>query len=344
MELHLINHTAVVVVKLRLQEGNLVGGEARMLQRRALGGIRADIGALAGRSGGSDTPGGQNGGGTVGPANDDSVLVLEVSVLLGGIDEVQLVDSQPHQALKGLGVVAALHDSLNEGGLTGGNAVLLGLPAQLLVILEGLRKDGAVDLGAGQGGVGLGGELLLELLAPLHVVVLHGDEDGVGQLIHVAMLEQGADDGVHCHIHRHALQIQPFQNHLAVLVLRCGGNYLLILVDLQFHAGVDVQGDHRGHCVVALIVVAGSAAHHDQCQAGRYGQGHPFFLARALLGRILFRHGNHNSFLRLTAGKDSLQVIGRGMGHCLLQAPLQLLVIHRGSSPSSWTLNFFSAR
>ena len=74
--------------------------------------------------------------------------------------------------------------------------IFLGLLAQLLAVLEGLSQHRAVDLSIGQGGVGLGGELLLKLLAPRLVVVFHGDEDGVGQLIHIAVLQEGADDGI----------------------------------------------------------------------------------------------------------------------------------------------------
>lgn len=73
-----------------------------------------------------------------------------------------------------------------RAALAGGDAVLVRLLLEGIIVLEGLGEDGTVHLGTGQDGVRLAGQLLLEPGAPGSVLIFHRNEDGVGQLVHIA--------------------------------------------------------------------------------------------------------------------------------------------------------------
>ena len=57
VEFHLIDHASIVVVVLGLHKGGVGGGDSGVLQSGLLGGLQADVGALAGRAGGGNGSG-----------------------------------------------------------------------------------------------------------------------------------------------------------------------------------------------------------------------------------------------------------------------------------------------
>ena len=134
------------------------------------------------------------------------------------------------------------------------------------------------------------------------------------------------------------LQVHSLQDLDSVLVDGGSLQDLLFVVHRQRYAGVDVQGNHRGHGVGKAVI--SYAQSQSQNQAGSCGPGnHPagncktFFLC----------HINHGSFPFFTAGEDGFQFIGSGMLNSLSQPAVQFLFLHRSSSPFSEVFSFFRA-
>ena len=149
----------------------------------------------------------------------------------GLLQLLQLLYGQLRQILKGQIAVQGL-DALDEGGLAHGDAVCLGLGLQPGVLGHHLAEDGGARRGVHQGGVDLLRQRGLQAAGPLGVGILHGDEDGGGDAVQIAVLQQRAHDGVHRHIQLGALQVHIRQDHLGVLVHRVSGQDLLLLIDL----------------------------------------------------------------------------------------------------------------
>ena len=164
-EFHLIDHSAVLHIKFHLGHSHLVGGQARVGQGGVLGHLGADVAAVAGAAGGGH--GGEGGS-------------------LAGEQQVQIVHGPAGQTLKGEGGVL-VHQLLDQLGLAQRDAVFVGLGLQVLILAHHLAQDGPVDGAGGHHRVHRLGELAFQLRGAGGVVVLHGDEDGIGQLIHVAV-------------------------------------------------------------------------------------------------------------------------------------------------------------
>ena len=138
-KLHLVYHTAVLIVVVSLQEHHVPTGHTRMGQGSLLGGLHTDIGALAGCTYRVQR---RVGGGRAG-LSPRAVRGLDC----GGIgQQIQLIDGQPHQGLK-REMVATVHQGLDQRGLAQRDAILVRLLLKGAVPTEGLGEDRSVDFG-----------------------------------------------------------------------------------------------------------------------------------------------------------------------------------------------------
>ncbi len=289
-----------------------------MLAGGGFGGVQPNVGAAGGRAAHRDPRGG---GG------------------LAGGQQVQLVHGQPHQVFE-LVAAVLVHNALDKGGFAQRDAVFIGLLLQGAVGVHCLGEHRALHLGVGQGLIHLVGEGGLQLLSPGGVVVGHGDQHRIGQLVHIAVPQQSAHQGVHRHIQVGVFQIHVLQNDLAVLVDGVGFQHPGLGVYLEFHTGVDIQRNDGGHRqVLHLVADSKSAGDKKQRQAGGDGPAK---------GRgasaCVFLHIDHSSFPLLAAGENALQVVGSGVFQRSAQPGFQFLVFHGTISPSSSLLSFFNAR
>ncbi len=294
-EVHLVDQDAVFHVQVQLQLHQVGLGHTGGLQGDGGGGFRADVALVAGGSGG--------------------VHALQ-ALPAGHADQVQLIDGQPHQGLEGVAAVLA-DDGLDQLGLAQGDAVFLRQGGQLVGLAYGLGQHGALKgIGAEQR-VHLFGQLGLELRAFFGVVILHADEDGVGQLGQVAVAQHGAQQRVHCHVQVAALQLHIPKDNFAVLIQGFYGNYGFILIEPKLQAGVHIQGHHGGYRVGTGVAVDPQAqAKHQHQGGGQGGCPHPY---RAGFFTIYNCHFCSISFLLFALGENSIQDIGRGLFKCLLQ-------------------------
>ena len=319
-EFHLVDHPAVLHIKVHLGNGHLIGGQARVGQGGILGHLGADVAAVAGAAGGAH--GGKGGG-------------------LAGEQQVQIVHGAAGQALKGEGGVL-IHQLLDQLCLAQRDAVFVGLGLQILILVHHLAQDGPVDGAGGHHCVHCLGELAFQLGGAGGVVVLHGDQDGVGQLIHIAVFQQRAHQGVHRHIQRGTLQVHAVQHGGGVLVQGGGPQHPLAAVQHQLDAGVHIQRNN-GRGGLGLIVVNGASAN-GQNQAGGSGQsGQTQGLAVFLFG-ILIRHGDYVSFPVITAKENAFHVVGCRVFQSGAQRLFHIAVGHCASSPSRMVFSFFRDR
>ena len=135
-----------------------------------------------------------------------------------GLPELlQLLHRQGGQGVEVQLAVEGL-DIPNHGGLAHGDAAALGLGLQPGVHTEDLTEDGSPGRGIFQGSAHLGGQVALQAGGPLGVIVLHGDQNGGGQPVQIAVLQQGAHNGVDRHLQLGALQVHAVQDYPGVLI------------------------------------------------------------------------------------------------------------------------------
>ena len=291
-----------------------------MGQSGVLGHLGADVAAVAGAAGGGH--GGEGGS-------------------LAGEQQVQIVHGPAGQALKGEGGVL-VHQLLDQLGLAQRDAVFVGLGLQVLILAHHLAQDGPVDGAGGHHRVHRLGELAFQLRGAGGVVVLHGDEDGIGQLIHVAVFQQRAHQRVHRHIQGGAGQVHAVQHSGGILVEGGGPQHPLAAVEHQLDAGVHVQRDD-GRGGLGLIVVNRASAN-GQYQAGGSGQSGQAQGLAVFLFRILIRHGDHVSFPVITAKENAFHVVWCRVFQSGAQRLFHIAVGHCASSPSRMVFSFFRDR
>ena len=173
-QLRLIDH-AVVVVKVNL----LQRGAGELGQSDLHGLLQTDIGLVAGLAGDGHAAGVR---------------------LLGLEQQVQVVDRQPRQGLKGQGGVG-VQNSLNQRRLARRDAVGLRLAGQGLVSGgDGLSHHRGVQRFSRQQAADVRHQTLLKGLGLGGVLVGHGDQDGIFQLVNVSVLHHGANQRVDRHV------------------------------------------------------------------------------------------------------------------------------------------------
>ena len=142
----------------------------------------------------------------------------------------QLLHREGRQLVKG--EISVLLDGLNQSGLANGDVVLSCLILQLLVRGQGLAEDRGLGLLVQKGSAHLIRQLLLQPGGPLDVCVLHGNQNGGGDAVQVAMLQKASHNGVHRHIQVGALQGHIRQHFLGFGVESLNLQHLFAAVDL----------------------------------------------------------------------------------------------------------------
>ena len=243
-------------------------------------------------------------------------------------DEGDLIHGKGGQGFKGQGAVLG-DDLLDQGCLAHGDAVLLGQGVQVRAFRHRLAEDGPVQGAALEDAVDGVRQVLLELGGPGGVLVLHRHQDGVLQVAEIAVLEHGADEGVHRHVQVRARQVHVAQDGLRVLVEGSDGEHPLLGADLHGQTGVHIQHHHGVHGVGPPP--AGNAectAADDQGQGGGRCQGRP---AALLPGG---REGDDLGPLGAAGGQNAVQRVRRGVFHGGPQALFQFAFVQVSLPPS----------
>ena len=280
-----------------------------MGQSGLLGLLDADVGLVAGRAQGGD--------------------VLQTQVA-GCTQKVELIDGQRRQVLQGIeGVVGG--DLLDQPGLAQGDAIGGGQLLELVVGGYGLTEDRAVKGLGLQQSVDLFGQLCLQGGGHVRILGVYADENGIGQFVQIPVAQHGTDEGVDGDVQTVAGKVHVAQDDPAVLVVRHDRQHALPPVDLDFHTGIDVQGHGGGHGVIGVVLMQAHPAPRQQQQGGGRACGPPGPLGHGpFLGQ-----DRHFCGLPLTAGKDGVQGIRRGVGKRLADFVLYILFFHVCRSPFS---------
>ena len=302
LELDLVDHDTVGGVHLDLQLRQSRCGNARLAHGNILGLILADIRLGAGRSG------------ALHPAGAGDIRP----------QQVQLVDGQGGQFLKGMEGLFG-DDVPDQLGLADGDAVFIRKLPQVIILYNSLAQHCAGEGLRLQQLADLGGQALLQGRAPGGILVVHADENGIGQLIEVSAFQHGADHCVHSYIHIAAGKIHVSHDDLAVLVQRINLQHPFLFVHANLHAGVDIQGDGGIHGVIDPIAVQAKAAAQNQAQARRKS-GQPKGPGFVLL--MIQCHLLHTAFLCSAIGKNSVQHVRGRMGIGLPDLFVELTLCH----------------
>ncbi len=202
----------------------------------------------------------------------------------------------------------------------------VGLRDHLQLVIRGnrLAENGAAEGVGLKQAVDLIGQLLLQSGGPVGVVSVDGDQDRVCGLAQIAVAQHGADQGIHRYLQVTALEIHVPDHNFAVLVQGFDRKHLLLLIGLNFNAGVDIQRDHRIDAVVGLINMGPEQAARKQYRR-RSRTGRPpceFVLSLCLL------HNNYLTFLFIAFGKDTVKHIRGSVGKGLFQPFFDFVVFH----------------
>ena len=220
VEVYLVDHAAVLGVELNLLGAEAVHVEARVLAGGLEGGVGADVRARAGGAGLGDA--------AVGDA-------------AGGGDEGDVVDGEAGEALNREGGIG-LDELADELGLALGDVIAGGEGAELGVGRDGLADYRALEAAGAEGGLNHAGDALLQRGGAPGVAVGDGDEDGVPEVVEVAVGEHGANEGVHGHVELAAGEVHAAEHHAGVGVEGLDGGDGIAGVDVELDAGVDVEG------------------------------------------------------------------------------------------------------
>ena len=257
-----------------------------MLQGDGLSLFAADIGLIAGRTGG--------------------VYLLQCQTT-GLAHEIELIDGQGSQFFKGVQGIL-FDDPADQLCLAQGDAVGIGLCLQIAVLGDGLAQNGAVKSGCAQQ---LGDFLGQACLQVGGILAVHADQDGIVQLADIAVSQHGADQGVDGHIQGAAAEIHVAHDNLTVVVQGGNGQDVFFLVDLNFNAGIDIQRNGGGHCAGGVALCAENAGDkQDQCRGDTGNATRPGILF------LVFSHGDV-SFLFFAVSENRIQDIRRHMGDSL---------------------------
>ena len=274
-------------IHLPLELRDFGSGQTGVLQGDGLSLFAADVGLIAGRTGG--------------------VYLLQCQIA-GLAHEIELIDGQGSQLFKGVQGVL-FDDPADQLCLAQGDAVGIGLCLQIAVLGNGLAQNGAVKSGGAQQLGNLLGQACLQLGG---VLAVHADQDGVVQLTEIAVSQHGADQCVDSHIQRAAAEVHVAHDDLAVVVQGVNGQNVFFLVDLNFNAGVDVQRDGGGNCTGGVALCTENTGNKQDQGSGDAGN--------AALPGVSFlgiSHGNF-SFLFFAVSENRIQNIRRHMGDGLL--------------------------
>ena len=201
-------------------------------------------------------------------------------------------------------------DLSNELCLALADAVLPGKPPQLVAARHRLAQNGGAECLRPQQIVDLRGQTIPKLRATGGIAVVHADEDGVCQLVEVAVFQHGADQGVHGNLQITAGEVHISHDDPAVLVQRLDLQHTLLFIYPDLHTGVDIQRHNSVHGVVGTIAQQTEAAAHQQTQAGRKsGQTH---CPSSVI--VCFCHLYCTAFLFAAMRKNSIQNIRSRMG------------------------------
>ena len=238
-------------------------------------------------------------------------------------------------------MVAALYQRLNQLSLAQGNTIFICLLTQRFVFLHALGQNRSIEGCRIQNRFHLCSQLLLQRRAANAVAILHGNQDRIGQFVHIPVLQQRTNQGIDSHIGVSPFELQPLQNLLAVTVEGNSGNDTGFSVQLQFLTGVYIHGNNAPH-QMGLRILHASPGDYQRKARGSQPRRHaarPAVFYRAFLLCHILR-----SFLRTAAGENVAHRIRRSMFNGAVQMAYHFLFCHRASSPFQCVFNFFSAR
>ena len=285
IELDLIDHAPVLHVHLDGQPLRIRLRNARVGQRRGGGRFRTDVAAVAGGAGAGD------------------IVRLRFSQ-----QQAQRIDRQAGKILgaqrRVLGKQLLDQRRLAARDVVGGRQRI-----DAVVGRERLREDRALDAEPGQQRVDLSREPLLQRCRALLVVPLHGDEDGVGQLVDVAVLEQRADQRVDGDVELHAGEVHAVEQARRILIASHNADDALVLIDGELNARVHVEHDD---CRALRGGVGTNDAQHADGQhrtGGDGGHGGDKRMRPAAALRLLRRGGQACRTLAQLLGIDRRRMI-----------------------------------
>ena len=322
VELDLVDHDAVLAVEVGLDVDHIACADARMGVGCGLGLVDAYIALGAGGAGLAD-------GG--------------ITYAAGACDEADVVHREGSQGFGGEGRVGGT-DLEDEFRLALGDAVLLREGCALAGGGDGLGQYRGLKAAVAHGAADEVADLLLQALGLCAVAVFDGDEDGVADVVKVAVHEHGADEGVYGDVEARARKIHIADDGFGVVVEGLHLEDLIALVHDDVEAGVNIQGDDRGDAVlsrqVCAVCIAQSevSAEAHQHEGGRHGYGE-----KAIFLLFDFVHRYYISFPGFAGFEDAGQLIrGRVLGKAA-NALFYLLVIHHSASSAAFP-SFFMAR
>ena len=318
LKLHIIDHDAVFRVQFRFIPCQSRGGDTGLAQGKLLGLCLTDISLVAG---------GANG--------------FHLGCCLSrGHQQIQFVDGQGGQFFKGVEGIF-LKDLLNELGFARCDAVLLRQLTQTAVILDGLAQHRAAESVGLKKFADFLGKPRLQLRTPDRIIVIHADENGIGQFAEIAVLEHGPNEGVYRHVQIAAGEVHVPHDGFSVLVQGEDLQHPLLPVDLDLHTGIDIQGYRGVHGVIDTVGLKPENTPRDQAEAG--GHADQFPCPGIFLLFVLF-HDCHVSFLFRTVGEDSVPCLRHRVGTGLPEPLVDLALGHCCRLLYKSCLSFFIAR
>ena len=301
-ELHVVDHRAIVGVQTDLIKQKLAFRYARPFQRDRLGLFLTDVALLAGCA-------------------DDRHLRRRRRFLAQ--QQIQLIDGQRCKLVKGMQRAPA-ENILNKLRLTKRDAILLRHLLELAAPDHGLAQHRGAERVRLEQPIDLRAQARLQVRSADGIVVIHTDQDGVRQLIEVGVLEHRADQSVDRHIQAAAGKVHIADDDPSVLIQRLYVQHPFLLVDLELHAGVDIQRDRRVHHMIHTVAFESKAAPKEQAQARRRCDQR----AQPCFSLFFCCHGDYTSFLFITIGKNGIQYIRRSVFIRLPELFIQLPICH----------------
>ena len=237
--------------------------------------------------------------------------------------QIQLIDGQRCKLVKGMQRAPA-ENILNKLRLAKRDAILLRHLLELAAPDHGLAQHRGAERVRLEQPIDLRAQARLQIRSADGIVVIHADQDGVRQLIEVAVLEHRADQSVDRHVQAAAGKVHIADDDPSVLIQRLYVQHPFLLVDLELHAGVDIQRDRRIHHMVHTVAFESKAAPKEQAQARRRCDQR----AQPCVFLFFCCHGDYTSFLLITIGKNGIQHIRRSVFIRLPELFIQLPICH----------------
>ena len=212
---------------------------------------------------------------------------------------------------------------LNQSGLAYGNAVFSGNIIECLILRDGLADHSSVKFIRMEKCIYLFGKLRLQPQTFFGILTIDTNQNGIGQLIEIAVPQHRANQGIDGYIQIAVFQIHVAKDLFAILIqCRCS-QHSLVTVQFQLHTRVHIQRNGGNYSMILLICAKAKADH--QCQScSQGGYSGP--------AKILFLcHRDHSSFLHLTIGENRIKNIGCGLLEGLPDPGFNFSIFH-GSS------------